>query len=238
MAEGIESPLKLQPSARRTNKMARSADAAYSAIRDAILRGELKLGDHLSERDLAERTGLSRTPVREALNRLRVEGLVHLERNTRNYVAHFSEEDVAEVLELRALVEGHAAARAAARISDSDVQKLEHLAAQMEQLVDEKGDSADAEFSVINHQFHRLIMECADSTRVELVLDTSLSIPFNSLGRFREHMGEHLQRACWYHREVIAALKAGNAERASSQMRAHIQSLITVESVHHDPANK
>jgi len=90
-----------------------AVEAAYRYIRNAIVSGDLRSGDKLQESKLAERIGVSRTPVREALSRLGSEGLVVLERYRRGEVASFSGPDVAEIFRLRAKLEGHAARRAA-----------------------------------------------------------------------------------------------------------------------------
>ena len=100
---------QLGPSTKKQHDMSSAADKAYTKIRTAILTGELGHGENLSERELGLRIGLSRTPVREAINRLRIEGLVLLERNSRNFVARFSGKDVEEILGLKAILEGHAA---------------------------------------------------------------------------------------------------------------------------------
>src|SRR5690606_12992411 len=86
-----------------------AVETAYRAVRHLILTGELRSGDKLLEGRLAEQIGVSRTPVREALNRLNAEGLVVQERYRRGVVASFSHDDAAEIFRLRALLEGHAA---------------------------------------------------------------------------------------------------------------------------------
>ncbi len=205
--------------------MTSAADAAYKVIRDAIFAGELVVGDSLAERDLAERTGLSRTPIREAITRLRHDGLVVLERNSRNYVAHFDEEDVTEILEIRALLEGRLAGRAASHIEKQDLRRLKGLAKRMEALVASKGADAEQAYVPLNREFHEIIFESGQSQRAEKILHSFLATPFNMLGRFRGHMNESLARACEFHRQIIHALEDGDAERANSQMSAHILSL-------------
>ena len=101
-----------------------AVDGAYRHIRGAIIRGELASGEVLLESRLAERIGVSRTPVREALSRLASEGLVSLGRYRRAQVSSFSMADVAEVFRLRGKLEGHAARRACRRISEEDIARL------------------------------------------------------------------------------------------------------------------
>ncbi len=213
--------------------MPRAVDVAYHAIRKAILKGELRSGDKLPEGKLAQSIGVSRTPLREALNRLRSEGLVVIERYRKNYVAHFTEDDVKEIWQLRALLEGHAAARAAATITDADIARLEELATQMEVALAEQGAASIPVFDPLNDEFHMIIARAANSPRVTRVLESSLELPTAVLsgyddepGNNEETMEARLRRTNWQHREIIAALRVRNAKWAEAQMYAHLISLI------------
>ena len=105
----------------RSSESSGAVDSAYRHIRGLIIRGELSSGEVLLESPLAERIGVSRTPVREALSRLANEGLVVLGRYRRAQVASFSMADVAEVFRLRGKLEGHAARRACLRTTAADI---------------------------------------------------------------------------------------------------------------------
>ena len=104
--------------------MSRASDRAYAGIRSMILSGELPAGAPLGEEALAERCGVSRTPVRDALRRLEAELLVKRNETQRSFVADWSLGDVADAFELRAMLEGHAARRAAERMDDATLQRL------------------------------------------------------------------------------------------------------------------
>ena len=209
--------------------MTGAVDQAYQWVRDAIMGGRMRSGDQLLEQDLAEKIGVSRTPVREALRQLEKEGLVVLERYRKNFVAHFGEHDVVEILEIRSMLESLAAGRAALHINDDQLARLVDVQRQIDAAIDVKGAKATADFDELNREFHRIIWEAGGSKRVSTLLDHSLAIPFNALGRYRENMTRNLQRASAYHREIIAALKARNQERASTQMRAHILSVASTD---------
>ncbi|MST33366.1 GntR family transcriptional regulator, partial [Acidimicrobiaceae bacterium USS-CC1] len=112
-----------------------SVEVAYTALRDGIARGEHAAGSRLREEDLAATLGLSRTPVREALRRLQAEGLVEVEPRRGALVATWSADELDEIFELRALVEGYGARRAAARVADAQVGLLEELCEGMEEAV-------------------------------------------------------------------------------------------------------
>ncbi len=98
-------------------------DVVFENLREAILEGKLKPGQRLMEVQLAEQLGVSRTPVREAIRKLELEGLVVMLPRKGAYVANMSLKDIMDVLEVRASLEG-LAYLAAERISDEDIKSL------------------------------------------------------------------------------------------------------------------
>lgn len=219
-------PLGLRPSAKNVDIMPRAVESAYVAIREAINSGELRSGESLPEKELAERLGVSRTPVREALNRLRGEGLVVLERYRKNYVAHFSEEDAEEIFELRTILEGYAASRAASRITEEQLLELERLEDEMEVLFKEKGVRGREEWNQLNEKFHLIIMRAADRSRLERMYKSALQMPMSVPRVWSENLPQALERACQHHREIIDALRARDSEWAANTMRSHLRSFI------------
>jgi len=207
--------------------MSRAVETAYRQIRRAIITGELRSGDTLQEAKLADKIGVSRTPVREALSRLSGEGLVVLQRYKRGYVSHFSSKDVAEVFRLRAMFEGHAAGRAATRISDEDIARLEDLEDRMEELFARLGWNAHLEgFDDLNTEFHTVIAQAADSPRLERILAASLELPASIFNSYAEPVEERTRRTHVQHREIIMALKMRNPHWAEAAMSAHLFSLL------------
>ena len=99
--------------------MAKAVDSAYRAIREGILAGTFAQGSHITARQLAEATGLSRTPVREAMRRLDAEGMISLIPNRGAFVASWSDSEIEQLYELRVLLERFAAQNAAERINDA-----------------------------------------------------------------------------------------------------------------------
>ncbi len=104
--------------------MSRASDRAYDGIRGMIISGELAAGAPLGEEALAERCGVSRTPVREALRRLEGEMLVRRTESQRSFVADWSLDDIEDVFELRGILESRAARRAAERMDRNALQRL------------------------------------------------------------------------------------------------------------------
>lgn len=203
-----------------------AAETAYRHIRAAIVTGALEPGETLKETVLARDIGVSRTPVREALSRLGQEGLVEMERYRKARVATFSVEDAAEIFRLRAILEGHGAARAAPRISPDQIAELERIEDEMEEAFRSKGWHRHLEvFDALNLRFHALIAGVADSPRLERILAASLELPASIFNHYSESHEERTLRTHRQHREIIDALKAGDAGWADSAMRGHLLSL-------------
>lgn len=202
--------------------MSIAADRAYTALLHRITRGELEAGEFLVETDLARDIGVSRTPVREAIKRLAAEGLVQTEGRRRAVVRAFEEDSVSEIFELRARLEGYAAARAARRIDAEGIERLEALAIRMEACAREGTPEAAARFADLNDAFHQQILEAAASPHLETALRPILQIQLVLLARYRARLRERLERSCHHHREIIRALALHDPELAERQMEVHM----------------
>lgn len=115
-------------------------DVVFEHLRNAILKGDLKPGERLMEVQLAEQLGVSRTPVREAIRKLELEGLVAMIVRKGAYVADLSVKDIIHVLEVRGVLEGLAASLAAERMTDNELEELEIIAYRFKKCLEE-GDT-------------------------------------------------------------------------------------------------
>jgi DNA-binding GntR family transcriptional regulator len=211
----------------RSSESSGAVDSAYRHIRGLIIRGELSSGEVLLESPLAERIGVSRTPVREALSRLANEGLVVLGRYRRAQVASFSMAEVAEIFRLRGKLEGHAARRACLRMVVADIERLEAIEDEMEAAFAELGWHKHLpRFDELNNEFHAIIARAADSPRLEKILASSLELPASIFNHYTETFDERTVRTHRQHREIIAALKARNPDWAEAAMSAHLFSIL------------
>ena len=104
-------------------------EIVFETLREAIITGVLKPGERLMEVQLAEEMGVSRTPVREAIRKLELEGFVVMVARKGAYVAGISLKDVTDVFEIRAALEGLAACLAAGRASEEDLEEMERAVA-------------------------------------------------------------------------------------------------------------
>jgi DNA-binding GntR family transcriptional regulator len=210
----------------RDGEAAGAVELAYRHIRASIITGGLTSGATLLESRLAELVGVSRTPVRQALSRLATEGLVVVERYRRARVARFSRSDLAEIFRLRGRLEGHGARRASSRISTADIARLEAVEQEMEAVFSGLGWHGHlSRFDELNNEFHAIIARAADSPRLERILASSLELPASIFNHYAEPHEERTRRTHRQHREIIAALKARNADWAEAAMCAHLFSI-------------
>lgn len=194
------------------------ADDIYNRIRLEILSLKIKPGQRLEEEELAASYGVSRTPVREALQKLERDGLIVLVPRRSAYVSEISLREALEIDQLRELLEPFAALQAAGRIPPD---KLHDLLRQLENLESVAPGQEDyVKYLHLDVQLHECILEYAGNSTMKDVV-TRLHHRMNAIRvvstapRYRESIEEH--------KRIINALLAGNGEEASRAMREHIQ---------------
>jgi len=185
------------------------------ALRARILAHTLHPGSWIDEQALAAEYGISRTPLREALKVLATEGLVTMKLRRGAYVTEVSERDLAEVYHLLALLESDAAMVVAQSASAAQIAELLALHQHLESQIADR----DAFFAA-NERFHMKLLEIADNRwRNQLVADLRKVMKLN-----RHHSlfkQGRLEASLKEHRQIMAALKARNAERARLLMQQH-----------------
>ena len=194
---------------------------AYEIIISEIANGRLAGNSRLKEAELADLTGVSRTPVREALRLLETDGFVQTNPNTGAHVAVWSDEDLSEITDLRALLESFGAGLAAAKICEAELWELEELACRMEQVVEDGKPNFLSVLSTLNKDFHLAVVGATANRRLKSSIQAVIqgALVFRKFSVFSE---SQIQRSLQHHREIIAALKSGDSEWASSIMRNHI----------------
>jgi DNA-binding GntR family transcriptional regulator len=194
------------------------SDQAYFRIRELIVTLELPPGSLVSERQLMERLGLGRTPVREALRALARERLVEVYPRRGMFVSSVDVRDLAGLSEVRLTIEPHAAHLAAERATASDRAQLELLLHELEQVGDELGERALID---LDQRVHRQIYRCAHNPFLEETLNEyyilTLRIWFLALDRVAR-----LDDAVQEHRELLQSIRDGHASRAEEVMRRHV----------------
>ncbi len=207
--------------------MSKASASAFETIKAEIIRGRFGPGQRLKEDELTALCAVSRTPVREALRRLANEGLVTLTPNQGAQVALMGTAELEDLYELRTLVEGYAAARAAERISPEEIEQLKQLASQIEEASRSTGALPAEHLATANTAFHRIILRAAASARLEAVAQIVIEAPL-ALRTLIRYSPAELARSIFHHRELIAAFEARDAEWARAVMSSHIKAAIHV----------
>jgi DNA-binding GntR family transcriptional regulator len=199
----------------------KAAQHAYNTLRASIIDGSYPPGTRVTEQKVAASAGVSRTPVREALQRLEAEGLLSFIPHQGAVVTSWSHRDAEDIFELRAMLEGYAARLASERASDADIEKLRRLASQQSLEAEERSVGYLERIADLNSQFHQRLQLAAASTRLQTTLTTLSSAPL-VLQTFRDYSSEDLTRSAHHHRELVEAIESRDGEWAAAVMRAHI----------------
>jgi DNA-binding GntR family transcriptional regulator len=201
-------------------------EEVYRLLWKRILDRGLRPGDKLSDLRLSQELGVSRTPTREALQRLVSDGIVRAERNRGFFVASFSASDIAEIYDLRATLETMALRAAAPRLTPdllvSAQSDLDNVEARLNAAAteSEKLDAFTA-FLEVDRGFHRSLVELAGNSRLQNIVEglwAQIAV-FQWAGGFRDHWTD---AAITRHRSIIAAMSDGDLERATEELRQHI----------------
>lgn len=197
----------------------RAHTAVVEILRAAIIRGDLRPGEVILEEEVARSLGISRTPVREALMLLAGERLVDVGevRGKRARVRILDADELAEIYDLRVLLEAHGARRAARTITKDQLAELEACCDRMEAGSAERVSDMISE----NRLFHTIILTAARADRLRFIVGTLLQIPLAYTEDFWADP-ECLQRDIAGHRAIVAALRAGDSRAAGEAIADHL----------------
>lgn len=194
-------------------------EVVCETLRDAVRRGILQPGERLMEIQLAEDLGVSRTPVREAIRKLEMEGYVIMMPRRGTYVADLSIRDINEVFEIRTSLESLASGLAAERINEDELEKLQRLLVEIGAYI----KSGDMEGIVrTDTEFHDLLYQASRNTRLVGIISnlreqltrfrtTSMSFP----GRLKATLEEH--------RKIVEAIAQGDEKAARKAAEHHME---------------
>jgi DNA-binding GntR family transcriptional regulator len=199
-----------------------SAGRTVAAVRELILRGDFPAGARLGEVELAERLGVSRTPVREALGRLAAEGLVEIVPNRGARVTSWTVAELEGVFDLRAALGPRLTALAVPRAGHADVAALGELA---EARLDVGAPGPDQDLDAIvplNREFHGRLVALADQPAMASALAGAIHAPI-VLRNFHTYDEASLRRSLAHHLEIVAAVRAGDPGWVQAVMTAHIR---------------
>jgi DNA-binding GntR family transcriptional regulator len=195
------------------------ADRAYAELRDRIVTLVIPPGAPINEDALGRSLEMGRTPVREAIKRLALERLVTVFPRRGTFASEINITDLAAISDVRVMLEGHAARRAAERLTPAQRAELEALVAEID--ASEAGDSDPDALMRLDARIHRFVYECAGNAylqeTLERYLNLSLRIWYLVLDRL-----PHLFDRVHEHRDLLVAIGAGDPERAAAIAGEHV----------------
>ncbi|WP_366923359.1 GntR family transcriptional regulator [Metallumcola ferriviriculae] len=194
-------------------------EIVFETMREAIISGQLRPSERLMEVQLAEEMGVSRTPVREAIRKLELEGFIVMVPRKGAYVAGISTKDIADVFEIRAALESLAAGMAADRITEEEQEELERL---LVQVADCAANGNLEKIIEIDTEFHDCLYRASRNDRLVQIVSnlreqiqrfrtTSLASP----GRMKDTLREH--------KKIVEAISERNASLARELALEHIE---------------
>lgn len=198
-------------------------DVVFNTLRQAILRGELQPGERLLEIHLANKLGVSRTPIREAIRKLELEGLVLMIPRKGAVVAEITEKSLRDVLEVRRALEELAMKLACEKILDEEIEELKVAAKEFEDALKTGDVTVYAEADV---KFHDIIYRTTDNQRL-------IQLLYNLREQMYRYRVEYLKRDDSHdtllaeHQYIIETLEKRNADEAIKAICAHIDNQVT-----------
>jgi DNA-binding GntR family transcriptional regulator len=204
---------------RVTEKHLTLREKILESIREAIIKGTLKPGEKVAEPELAERFGISRTPIREAFRQLESEGFLVVIPRKGAVVVSFSPKEIEEFYAIKSILEGYAARKACENLSDKEIDRLKAINDKLRQLAKEDDIK---HFFKIHNEFHELFIKAADNEKLHDLISsllgkfqrlrlTSLSLP----GRMAISVQEH--------DKIIEAFRDRNVEQAEQLVRKNAE---------------
>lgn len=193
-------------------------DVVFNTLRQAILKGELEPGERLMEIQLAERLGVSRTPIREAIRKLELEGLVLMIPRKGAEVAKISEKSLRDVLELRRSLEELAIELACQRMTEEEIDELEDAQRAFREAVDSKDVMLMAE---ADEKYHEIIYQGTKNSRLVQILNNLRE----QMYRYRlEYIKDADKRQILLieHDNILKAVRNRKVAEAKTAMREHI----------------
>ncbi len=191
----------------------------FERLEGDILNGRYRPGDSFTESRVAEELGVSRTPVREAIRQLELEGLVDYVPNKGATVMGLSEEDVRDIGEIRTKIEGIAARRATRMITEAQLSELRGILA-LEAFHTERGDAEP--LTRLDSRFHEIIFQASGSRLLNRTLRSfhhyiqrARSLSMKAMDRAEKTLGEH--------RAILVALEEKDQDRAETLMVHHVR---------------
>jgi DNA-binding GntR family transcriptional regulator len=188
-------------------------------IRDAIISGSLKAGSKVSEPELADRYGISRTPIREAFRQLESEGYLTVIPRRGAVVSEFSQKDVEDFYAIKSILEGYAARQACMKLTDKELDKLQANNDRLAELADHNDIKT---FFKIHNDFHDMFIKAADNEKLRELI-TSVVARFQRLRFTSLSLPGRMKIVIQEHGKIIEAFRRRDAETAEMLVRKNAE---------------
>lgn len=202
------------------------SDSVYLWIKNAIIQGDFKPGEHIAQETLTKKLGVSRTPVRDAIKRLETEGLLITKPHCGAVVFQMSRENLTEIYEIRILMEQYCAARSCIKASEEDINALESISLRMLSYPD-----TTKEFMQLDRQFHyRLCTPSGCNNTIEILeglwnkCDSFKSIYYSLEGRINDTLAEHTR--------IVQCLKKRDIDGIKGAIADHLKDVVNSVGTH------
>ena len=196
----------------------------FQSIRDDILKGKYEENEELRESTLGKELGVSRTPVREALRQLELEGLVKIIPNKGAYVTGITGKDVCDIYVIRSLLEGLCARWATEHITEEQIDKLEEIILLSEYHVNKKKELA-SQVTKLDGEFHEVLYEASNSRILEHVLSDFHNY-VQSARKMSVTKQDRAEKSIAEHKEILQAIKEKDADRAEKLANEHVMNVM------------
>lgn len=211
-------------------------DVVFQTLRQSILRGELEPGERLMEIHLADRLGVSRTPIREAIRKLELEGLVVMIPRRGAIVASITEKDLQDVLEVRRTLEIMAAEIACDRITPEQLAELADAGREFRKLKDSDDYTSLAAADV---RFHDIIYAATDNQRLISILNNLREQMYRYRLEYLKDSGSH-EKLDGEHEAIYESIHNGDKEAVCAMIGQHIDNQMTaiLDAIHENEKKK
>jgi len=203
--------------------MSKISDQVYVTLRRQIMSGELEPGHQIKEEHIASDLEVSRTPVRAALQQLISDGLLIQGEKRGAFVAEWTDHDIAEVFEIRIMLESAACGLAAIKSTPAQVAELRELTNEMVRLSQLSGETAAAELQKINSRIHMALLDASNSPRLRQIAKQFADVPI-IIGAFYLYKKADVIRSAQHHEEIMLAIERRDRLLAEELMRVHLRS--------------
>lgn len=197
----------------------------FQKIREDILSGKYKDGEELREISIGEELGVSRTPVREALRQLELEGLVEIIPNKGAYVTGITQKDVMDIYKIRSMLEGLCARWATEHITDEQIEELEEIVLLSEFHLKKPSQGKAVHVSDLDGKFHKILYEASNSRILEHML-TDFHKYVQMARRMSIGTKDRAEKSIAEHRAILEAIKNKDKDLAEKLANDHIMKVM------------